>query len=339
MEQASWYPGCRTLRRERARRILCFSNTVNKIPFGSTGEQVTPLGLGGAPLADVSFESGVATVRRALDLGIRYFDTSPAYGSGLSQAIYGVALEGRDDVFFATKLANFRRPEHHRNETALWAQLGENLRILRRKHVDLLQVHQSDWQVWWSERTPEQQSIGDRDNYDFADSPVLRVLRAAKEEGVCRYVGITSDHAQPLAQILAGVEVDSCLSAFGYDLLHRGAMKHVEPITRERGVALILGAIFRCGLLGEQRDEWLTDPPPYVPAPVRERLPSLYALLQDSGMSLVTLAVRYVLYSPRVSHVLLGAARPEEIEQSVAAFHAGPLPDDLRDAIDKIAIP
>ena len=64
--------------------------------FGSTGLRVTSLGLGGAPLNESSFADGVATVRLGIDAGLTYFDTSPLYGQGMSQAIYGTAFTDQD---------------------------------------------------------------------------------------------------------------------------------------------------------------------------------------------------------------------------------------------------
>jgi L-galactose dehydrogenase len=105
-----------------------------------------PLGLGGAPLSESSFAHGVATIRHGLDEGLSYFDTSPPYGQGQSQAIYGQALTAEDRVFlFATKLGHFRDRKLYRSVDALRAQLHENIRLLRRQSVDLLQVHEADF--------------------------------------------------------------------------------------------------------------------------------------------------------------------------------------------------
>ena len=121
------------------------ANGIETRPFGTTGERVTILGLGGAGLAQSCFDDGVATVRRALELGVTYFDTSPMYGNGLSQAIYGEALQGRSEQYvLATKVGHFARPERFRSPEAVRAQLEESLLILRRKSGDVLQVHESD---------------------------------------------------------------------------------------------------------------------------------------------------------------------------------------------------
>ena len=78
---------------EQASRL----SSLEQRPFGRTGEQVTAISLGGVGLPRVSFADGVATVQRALALGINYLDTAPLYSRGLAQAILGVALEGRQE--------------------------------------------------------------------------------------------------------------------------------------------------------------------------------------------------------------------------------------------------
>ena len=88
-------------------------------------------------------------MRHGIDAGLTYFDTSHLYGHGMSQAIYGTALTDGDEGFlFGTKLGHFRNPALYRSADALRAQLNENLRLLRREQVDLLQVHEADFQAW-----------------------------------------------------------------------------------------------------------------------------------------------------------------------------------------------
>ncbi|HKJ85659.1 MAG TPA: aldo/keto reductase, partial [Spirochaetia bacterium] len=92
-------------------------------PYGPTGETTTTIGLGGAFLTASSFEDGVATVRRALDLGVRYFDTSPMYCRGAAQAVVGQALDGTTEPhLLATKLSYFARRERFHSHDALVTQ-------------------------------------------------------------------------------------------------------------------------------------------------------------------------------------------------------------------------
>ncbi len=306
-------------------------------PLGTTGEQVTVLGLGGACLSQVSFNDGLATVRRALELGITYFDTSPMYAHGLSQAIYDEALSGRSENYvFATKLGHFASPARFRSPDALRTQLEENLRILRRDRVDVLQLHESDWHPWWSDKpSPERRLALDR-AYEFAEAPAIRALRDAQSDGLCRFVGVTGNSTEELARVVDAAGVDLCLSAFNYHLLHRGARDTVLPAAARRGAAVVLGGVFQNGQMADLPDSWIEEPPDWLPPVARPALAPLHELLADSGLSFVELTLRYLVSDPTISTILVGAATPAEIEADVAAVQRGPLPPKLHQAVEDL---
>ena len=279
-----------------------------------------------------SREDGVATVRRAVELGIRYFDTSPGYCGNDSQLIMGEGLAGApDDVMLATKLGYFDTQADYRSEDALKRQVEDNLRRLRRDSVDVLQVHEANWESWWKDGVLTRgQRIADDERYRFADAPVMRVLRWARDQGLCRYIGITGNVARQISRVLAAVDVDTFLVAFNYDLIVRSAEIEAFPLAREKHVALILGAIFYGGRLIRPHDEWLTDPPDWMTPDVQEKFTRLYRIQNDARIPLVEMAVRFALTQADTSVVLVGCATPGEIEQSVEAASAGDLPDDVQ---------
>lgn len=308
-------------------------------PYGRTDEHVTVIGLGGAALAQNSLADGVATVRRALDLGITYFDTSPAYARGASQVILGTTLEGRPEQYLlATKLGYLASPADFRSPDALRAQLWENLRTLRRDSVDVLQVHIAERASWWKDEAPDDEAVDLNEAYDFDNAPVMEVLLEAKVRGVCRFIGVTADSAAILVHILHHVEVDVCLVAYEYNLMFRRARPALLPLTQERGVACVVGAIFKPWFV-EVRPEWLSAPPPWITPEIQRRLPQLYDLQRESRLSLVTLGVRFLVGDPQISTILVGAASPAELEESVAAAEDGPLPDELHEAVEALGIP
>lgn len=308
-------------------------------PFGSTGERVTVIGLGGAPLNQQSHADGVATARRALDLGITYFDTSPGYGAGDSQVILGEALAGdQRRRLLATKLGHLSRTEDFRSVRALRAQLDDNLRMLRCERVDTLQVHEADWSCWWTDGVQKGELIRDDIEYDFSGAPVMQVLRQAKREGRCRFVGITGNNAAQMARILRAVDVDTFLVAFNYDLLWRRARRVAIPLATEKGVAMIVGGVFRYGELAREHPEWRQSPPAWCTPAVQARLDSLSRIRRQSTLSLVTLTIRYLLADPDLSTILVGAASPEELNESVRAAASGPLPPDLHAVVEGLGV-
>ena len=312
-------------------------------PFGRTGEQVTAISLGGVGLPRVSFADGVATVQRALELGINYLDTAPLYSRGLAQAILGVALEGRQEPYLlATKLGHLAQPSRFRSPDALHTQFEENLRLLRRDSVDVLMVHEADQYHWWSEEPSDSPLVDLATEYDVANAPVIQVLREVQAAGRCRYVGITGNNPDHLAHILRAAEMDACLSAFNYGAIDRGVRRQLLPTAGERGVAVLLGGVFRQGRLVAIRPEWLRTPPrwpDWMTPEMQSRVGRLAALQHESGLSLTTLTLRYLVADRSIATILVGAATPAEIEESVAAVQAGPLAADLHRAVEALGLP
>ena len=290
-------------------------------PYGLFGDETTVLGLGGVFLNKHSFNDGVATVHRALELGVTYFDTSPMYGRGMSQAVLGEALAGRSEKYMlATKFGYMGTPSRFRSYDALRAQLHENLRLLRRDRVDTLQVHESDQHQWWTDDPPTERRAPFDPNLDFAGSPIMKVLQDAKEEGLCRFTGVTGNNAERVGHVLANVDVDLCLSAFNYDVLRRGARKHIVPLAQSKNVSVILAGIVR------------------LPEDMPDEMEKLQAIHRDSGLSVVDLTIRFLLADTGFSTMLVGASTPDEIEESVVAAESGPLPADLHRAIEALVV-
>ena len=297
---------------------------------------MTALGLGGAPLGSVSFADGVATVRRALELGVTYFDTAPMYSRGLSQAIYGEALAGSDEGYMlATKVGHLAHPARFRSPDALRTQLEESLRLLRRREVDTLQVHESDVHNWWTDDA-QRGLIQEEREYDFADAPVMEMVRKARDEGLCRFIGITGNNADHVARVLRHVDVDTCLYAFCYHLLDHSARQQAIPLAREKGVATLLGGVLRGAHAIESLPELLKALPDRLAPELVARIRRLDALQRECGMSLVALAIRHLLADPDVTTVLVGATTVAEIEECVQAAEQGPLPADLHQAVESI---
>ncbi len=307
-------------------------------PFGKTGESHTALGLGGGFTGFTSFESAIATVHRALDLGIRVCDTSVMYLNGASQPIFGAALAGRaDQPFFATKVGYFKEARHYRSVEALHVQLRENLRLLRRDSVDLLQMHEADWDHWWTDRPDlHPWELFDLEgSFDFANAPVIRFLREAKARGLCRRIGITGNNARHIGRVLRELDgLDSVLIAYNYHPLNVTAREHVIPVAAAKGVAVMVAGIFT--FINSLPAGWRTEGT-YFGRLADRQLADLKKLQQSCGLPVGELALRFVAPDPAISVLLVGGHKPDEIEQNVASYLRGPLPPDLHAAVDAIA--
>lgn len=294
--------------------------------------------MGGGFVRFAGFDRSVATVQRALDLGLRYFDTSVIYRSGASQVILGEALaDPARPHFLATKIGYFREARHFRSVEAMHVQLRENLRLLRREAVDLLQVHEADWDNWWSDR-PEvgpSRLFDLEGGFDFASAPVIQFLREAKARGLCRHIGITGNHARHLGRVIREVDgLDSVLVAYNYTPLNVTAREHVLPAAAAKGLAVIVAGLFT--FVNSLPQGWATEGS-YLGPRSDAQLAALQKLQRDCGLPMAEMALRFVAADPRLATLLVGACQPPEIEENVAAFLRGPLPADVHAAVEAIA--
>ncbi len=305
-------------------------------PFGSTGELLPLLGFGAGFAHFAGFERSIETVRRASAAGLRYFDTSVMYRDGASQAILGEAL-GSAPAFVATKIGYFREARHFRSVEAMHVQLRENLRLLRRESVDLLQVHEADWDNWWSDR-PEvgfRRLFDPEGSFDFANAPVIQFLREAKARGLCRHIGVTGNHARHLGRVIREVDgLDAVLVAYNYTPLNLTAREHILPVAAAKGMAVVVAGLFT--FINSLPQGWATEGS-YLGPRSDAQLAALKKLEQDCGLPVAELALRFVAADERLSVVLAGACQPAEVDHNLAALFRGPLPADLHAAVEAIA--
>ncbi|MCI0662589.1 MAG: aldo/keto reductase, partial [Acidobacteria bacterium] len=148
--------------------------------FGKTGVKLTVIGQAGGRFPLTTDEDAIAITRRAVELGINYFDTAHSYWNGHSEEIYGKVLpQFRKNVFITTKSTQRTRKEAE-NELHL------SLKRLETDYVDLWQVH----------------SIIDKDDVEkvFAPGGAIEAFEAAKRAGKCRFIGFTG-HTDPYAHL------------------------------------------------------------------------------------------------------------------------------------------
>ena len=162
-------------------------------PLGGTGVAVGVLALGGQAVLEREGreDDAIALIRRALELGVNYFDTAIKYGP--SRANLGRALEGaRDRVFLASKV-------HARDADGAWRQLEESLKLLRTDRVDLLQLHDL--------------KPGDLDPI-FAKGGAHEALLKMRDQGLVRFLGVTG-HTDPavLLEAISRERFDNVLMA------------------------------------------------------------------------------------------------------------------------------
>jgi aryl-alcohol dehydrogenase-like predicted oxidoreductase len=296
--------------------------------LGKTGLQVSELGMGGLFVSShgATREEGVRAARRALELGVNYVDTAPGYLD--SEEVLGEALEGVPQPYIlSTKLGGRPQPFDAQDADALRASVETSLRLLKREQIDILMIHEPD-------RPGQYDWFPDWEHFH---GPVCELLDELKAEGIIRFTGLGGTTAYTLPHIIATGAYDVVLTAFNYSLLWQEATIAVLPEAVRQGMGIVIGSPLQQGALARPYTEEVEHGARWLSPPRRAQFVRLYAFVQDLGMSLPELALRFVISNPAISTTLMGARSVEEVEQNVRSVEKGPLPEDVLAEIAAIA--
>jgi len=279
----------------------------------------------------VEREEAIAAVRRALDLGVTFFDTAQAYGFGESEALLAEALGDdrlRDDVVVATK--GGLRPGNgtpQRDSSAAWIREGveQSLRHLDMEAIDLYQVH------WPDPDTPFEETAG--------------ALGELKEAGKIRHVGVSNFSADEMAEFERTTGVETLQPP--YSLFRRELEDDVLPWCRAHDVGVLVYGPLAHGLLtgkfsaGDElpADDWRSGTDLFTGDAFERNLQiveELKRFAEERGYTVAQLAVAWTLAHPAVQVAITGARRPEHIEGVAPAVEISLGQDDLAE-IDRIA--
>lgn len=263
----------------------------------------------------------IACVKRALDLGITLIDTANIYGKGTAETVLGEALAGRDRTSYvlATKLFfPMTETDQGLSRAQIEKQLDASLRRLRVDHVDLYQCHRYD------ETTPLEET--------------MRALSDAVKAGKTRYIGFSEWPVEKIREAteMAGVE-HFVSSQPQYSMLWRAPEDAVIPYCAEHGISQIVWSPLGQGILtgkyqpgspppegsrasSSSMGQWLQDLSGR--RAVLEAVQAMRPLAEQAGLSLAQFALAWVLREPNVASAIIGASRPEQIDENVKAADA-----------------
>ncbi|GJG98457.1 aldo/keto reductase [Cupriavidus pauculus] len=299
------------------------------------------LGFGTAPLGnmfrDIPEAEAQATVDAAWDQGVRYFDTAPFYGAGLSEIRLGQALarRPRDEYVLSTKVGRLISDEV---EDAAARALGEksglfvagrpnklvvdytadgtlrsiedSLKRLETDRIDFVWIHDI-----------AQDFYGDEwlSYFETARKGAFRALTRLREEGVIKAWGLGVNRVEPieLTLELSEAQPDGFLLAGRYSLLdHERALQRLMPKAAERQTHIVAGGPYSSGILaGGTHFEYQK-----APAEIISKVERIKTVAQRHGVSVKAAALQFVLANPAVAAVIPGASRPERIAEDTAGL-------------------
>jgi aryl-alcohol dehydrogenase-like predicted oxidoreductase len=265
----------------------------------------------------VEHDAARACVDRAFDLGINFIDTANVYGRGAAETVLGETLAGRkrDSYVLATKVwGQMSDTDQGLSRVQILKQIDASLKRLRTDFVDLYQCHRYD------PNTPLEETM----------EALSEVVRAGK----ARWIGFSEWSPEQIEAAFAIPGVERFVSSQPqYSLLFRRPEKKVIPISAANGVSQIVWSPLAQGVLsGKYRPG---APPPsdsraasdamsspiqsWLSAEVLGAVQKLKPLAEKAGCSLSQFALAWVLREPNVASAIVGASRPEQLDENAAA--------------------
>lgn len=287
--------------------------------LGQTDLRVSRLCFGtwsfGGEWGAVREEEHKAAIRRALELGITFFDTAQAYGFGTAERILGAALRPkitgrRDKIVIATK-GGLRRQGTTlvRDASPTWLRRGleESLHFLGTDYVDLYQIH------WPDPQTPIAETVG--------------ALEDFVREGKVRHVGVSNFDVLQMEEFRRYGRLETLQPP--YHLFRREIEREILPYAAAHDIGVLAYGPLAHGLLAGQMtpatmfpaDDWRSTSPDFQGETFRRNLAvveQLKEIARELGITLVQLAVAWTLANPAVDVAIVGARRPSQIEGTAA---------------------
>jgi D-threo-aldose 1-dehydrogenase len=325
--------------------------TIAYRPLGNTGIELTALGCGGTAMGNmynaVTEEDAQSTLRAAWDAGVRYYDTAPLYGHGLSEHRFGTAMwDIRDEHFILSTKVGWRLvPARGADIGAhmfpgappfvkhldysydgVMRSFEDSLQRLRRDEVDILLLHDCD-----------RRNQGDEFPARFREAMAgaYKALIKLRDEGVVKAIGCGLNEWEACEAFARAGDFNCFLLAGRYTLLDQQSLDSFLPLCVSRGIGIVLGGPYNSGILiSGAVPGALYDYAPAKPE-IIERVRKIEAVCARHKVPLKAAALQFPLHHHAVTSVIPGMRFPAEVAENLAMIDF-PIPKDfwqeLRDA-------
>ena len=282
------------------------------VKLGSTGLDVSRICLGcmtygvsdrGAHLWTLDEESSRPLIKRALDLGINFFDTANTYSDGTSEEFVGRALR------------DFTRPMHQGpnarglSRKSIMTEIDNSLRRLGTDYIDLYQIHR------WDKRTPIEET--------------LEALHDVVKSGKARYLGASSMYAWQFTKALYLADMNGWTRFASmqnhYNLLNREEEREMMPLCGAEGIAVIPWSPLARGRLARPWDETTNRKEKdefgktlYLESD-RKIVERVAEIASHRGVTMAQVALAWMLYKPFITAPIIGASKMHHLDDAVAA--------------------
>ncbi|MFC5757819.1 aldo/keto reductase [Rhizobium sp. GCM10022189] len=325
---------------------------MTKRKLGRSGLELSPVGMGGVPLGEIYDRIPEDRARETLDTawasGVRYYDTSPWYGRGLSELRFGSMLRQRDrsEYVISTKVGRtFHRPrdpstfkgefwagglpfQHRFDYTydGIMKSYDQSLMRLGINTIDMLLIHDLDVA-----------EVGSEDlvaaHFRDLERSGWRALETLRHYGEIKAIGAGVNIMGTIPEFLRRFDIDFFLVAMPFTLLDQQVLDKEFPLCAERDVGIIVGSPYASGILATGTA--VANPfYNYVPATpeIIEKTKRIEAVCAAHGVPLKAAAYQYPLRHPLVASVVSGAGSKEQAAENAAQVGVS-IPDDFWEAL------
>ncbi|MFJ9120212.1 aldo/keto reductase [Streptomyces sp. NPDC102394] len=305
----------------------------------NTSVALTGLGFGASVIGNLyrvtPVDESTAAIDAAWDAGIRYFDTAPHYGLGLSERRLGAALRGRPraEYVVSSKVGRLLVPNEHPrgvdtegfvvrddlrrqwdfSRDGVLRSIDETLQRTGLDRLDIVYLHDPD------------------DHWQQAADEAMPALADLRDQGVIGAIGAGMNQSAMLARFLRETAADVVMLAGRYTLLDQSALDDVLPAARDLGKSVVAVGVFNSGLLSHDRPAEgmkydYQDAPPALVARAR----AMAEVCAAHGTSLPAAAIAFPYTHPSIINVTLGMRTAQQVGRNVA-LHDQHVPDGLWD--------
>lgn len=309
-----------------------------------SGIETSVMGFGAAQLgnfmAPITEETAAELVQASWDVGIRFFDTAPSYGHGLSEARLGQGLrwKPRDQFVLATKVGRLLTPRRREEiDFGCWIKglpfewrfdysydgtmrsIEDSLQRTGLEYIDVALIHEVDVYTHGNQQA---------EVFDHAMKGAGRALLELRDQGVIKSIGIGVNESDVANEAIRRVDFDCLLLAGRYTLIEQDALNEFLPRCEAQGVSLIVGGGYNSGILA-------TGAVPgarynYAPAgpDVLEHVRRIEAVCRDFDVPLKSAALQFIVAHPAVASIIPGVRSIEQLSENVVTFERE-IPDEF----------
>ena len=315
-----------------------------KNKFGRVDLEVTAFGFGTAPVGNIFREidetTSDAMFQRSWDEGIRFYDTAPMYGHGLSELRTGYSLrwKNRDDFVLASKVGRVLTPARKAEiDYAPWTNAGrfhmefdysydgtmrsfeDSLQRMGLEHIDILFIHDID-RFTRGDAQPEV--------FKTAMDSCYKALSDLRDQGLVKAIGVGVNEWEVCHAALERNDFDCFLLAGRYTFLEQEALDKFLPLCEERGAAVVVGGGFNSGILATGAIDGAKYNYAPAPAEILQKVSQIEAVCKEYDVPLPAAALQFVVAHPAIPSFIAGTRTTDQLNQNLAWF-SHPIPAEF----------